>query len=294
MTSTAQKLVLGTVQLGMKYGLANTAGQPSKEEAFRMLDTAFEGGINTFDTASVYGSAEALLGEWIKARAAKGTVRVVSKGTPENFGEMEAEILASLKSLNLESLDGYLLPSQADMFANERLEALRHVRDMGLAAHVGVSVYEEHEALRALEAGLDYIQVPYNALDQRLDRADFFDRAKERGVTVFARSPFLQGLLLMQPEALPTHLSAARPHLDRFIQLSRQYGLSQLEAALLFSCGSRAQHVIFGAESQTQVAQILSIVERKEIPVDLLKEIRKSFQNVERNIIDPRLWTKPN
>ena len=286
------KLVLGTVQLGMSYGIANTAGQPSKEEAFRMLDTAFEGGINTFDTASAYGSAEALLGEWIKERAIKGTVRVVSKGTPENIGEMETEIRGSLKSLNLESLDGYLLHSQENMFTSERLEALRHVRDMGLTAHVGVSVYDEDEALRALEAGLDYIQVPYNVFDTRLDRVDFFDRAKEKGVTVFARSPFLQGLLLMDMESVPPHLSAARPHLEKFIEMSRRHGLSPLEAALLFAYNSRAQHVIFGAESSAQVADILSIIEGKKMPVDLRREIRESFRDVETAILDPRLWTK--
>ena len=87
-------------------------------------------------------------------------------------------------------------------------------------------------------------------------------------------------------------LKSARPHLERFIQLSHAYGLSQLEAALLFAYNSRAQHVIFGAESQMQVAQILSIVEHKEMPVDLLRDIRESFQDVERAIIDPRLWTK--
>lgn len=284
--------MLGTVQLGMPYGIANTAGQPSKEEAFKILDTAFAGGIHTFDTASAYGSAEELLGEWIEARAVKDAVSVVSKGTAETVEEMEVEIRGSLKRLNLESLDGYLLHSQADMCASERLEALRQVKEMRLATHVGVSVYSEDEALRSLEAGLDYIQVPYNVFDTRLDRVDFFDRAKEKGVTVFARSPFLQGLLLMDMESVPPHLSAARPHLEKFIEMSRRHGLSPLEAALLFAYNSRAQHVIFGAESSAQVADILSIIEGKKMPVDLRREIRESFRDVETAILDPRLWTK--
>ena len=294
MTSTAQKLVLGTAQLGMPYGLTNATGQPSKEEAFNILDTAWGGGIRFFDTASAYGSAEQLLGEWVEAREIKSEVCVVSKGTAKTNNEMEAEIRGSLKSLNLESLDGYLLHSQADMFTNERLEALRHVRQMGLAAHVGVSVYDEDEAQRALEADLDYIQVPYNVFDQRLDRVDFFDRAKAKDVVVFARSPFLQGLLLMNPDAVPSHLAVARQHLERFIEMSRRHNLSPLEAALLFAYGSRAQHIIFGAESCKQVAGAIGIIQNKTMPVDLIEEIRESFQDVDRSIIDPRLWTKHN
>ena len=39
------ELCLGTVQFGMKYGINNTLGQPSEENVFEMLDTAFENGI---------------------------------------------------------------------------------------------------------------------------------------------------------------------------------------------------------------------------------------------------------
>ena len=45
------RFVLGTVQLGMKYGLFNNHGQPNKEESFDILDTALAFGVNTFDTA---------------------------------------------------------------------------------------------------------------------------------------------------------------------------------------------------------------------------------------------------
>jgi len=125
-----------------------------------------------------------------------------------------------------------------------------------------------------------------------LERADFFDRAEASGATIFARSPFLQGLLLMVPEALPPHLAVARPHLEQFIEMSQRHNLSPLEAALLFACSSRAQHIIFGAESQVQVGEVLAIVKNKAMPVDLLEEIRESFQNLDSSIVDPRVWKK--
>ena len=259
-----------------------------------MLDTAFEGGINTFDTASAYGSAEELLGEWIEARKLAKSVYVISKLNGDVSGGIRAGIERSLKRLRIERFDGYLLHASQYMEDKDVMHELQKAKQDGLIEHIGVSVYDEVDAQKALDVGMDYVQVPYNVFDQRLERMDFFDNAEEKGVTVFARSPFLQGLLLMEPEALPPHLAVARPQLEQFIELSKQYGLSQLEAALLFAYSSRAQHVIFGAESQTQVAEILSIVERKEMPVDLEKEIRESFQNVERAILDPRLWTKQN
>ena len=48
-------MVLGTVQLGMNYGIANLDGKPDEEKSFSILRTALEGGINTLDTARAYG-----------------------------------------------------------------------------------------------------------------------------------------------------------------------------------------------------------------------------------------------
>ena len=45
------KLVLGTAQFGLHYGIANRAGQVSKEETGRILKRAEEAGIDTLDTA---------------------------------------------------------------------------------------------------------------------------------------------------------------------------------------------------------------------------------------------------
>ena len=53
---------LGTVQLGMPYGISNRSGQPSREIARQMLDTAYDLGVRALDTASDYGTSEEILG----------------------------------------------------------------------------------------------------------------------------------------------------------------------------------------------------------------------------------------
>ena len=82
-----KKLVLGTVQLGMKYGLCNTHGQPTQEESFSILDAALAAGIDTFDTAFAYGTAEDMLGAWMQERSLAGKVRVISKMKPHVLNE---------------------------------------------------------------------------------------------------------------------------------------------------------------------------------------------------------------
>lgn len=44
------RLILGTAQLGLNYGLANKSGKPDKLMAFEILNKALEYGIDAFDT----------------------------------------------------------------------------------------------------------------------------------------------------------------------------------------------------------------------------------------------------
>jgi aryl-alcohol dehydrogenase-like predicted oxidoreductase len=297
------KLVLGTVQLGMPYGLNNTSGQPSREGSLAILDAAFENGIDIFDTAHAYGSAEDVLGDWIMKRSREDGISVISKMKPHVLNEypdgakagevVEEQICKSLERLHLKSLDGYLLHSPYYMYVAHVIDGLQKAKKKGLVRNIGVSIYDEDEALQAVELGVDYIQVPYNALDQRLDRTEFFTLAKKNRITVFARSPFLQGLLLMDPSALPPHLSHARPLLENFITLTEKHGLSRVEACMLFvTAHCRAEHIVVGVESLTQLKEVTAAFSRKPSASDdiFVKEVADRFKNIERGIVNPSLW----
>lgn len=299
-----KKLVLGTVQLGMKYGLNNTHGQPTKEESFMILDKALASGIDTFDTAWAYGEAEDVLGAWIKERNLAGKIKIISKMKPHALNDypdgtkavdiVEMEVEKSLKRLGVKSLDGYLLHSPNYVYMNYIMEGLQKIKEKGLVKNIGVSIYDEPEALQAASLGVDYIQIPYNAFDQRLDSTLFFDLAKENNVTVFARAPFLQGLLLMQPQHLPAHLVFIAPHLEKFISICKKYNLSQGEASLAFSLENcRADYIVFGVETSEQLEQDIGVIKNlSKIPAGFIDEVKESFRELNRGAINPSLWSK--
>ena len=287
------RLVLGTVQLGMDYGVNNAHGVPSRDEAFAILDAALAGGINTFDTAASYGAAEDILGAWITERGAKD-VHVITKIRGDDPEGIRAEIQSSLKRLRIDRLDGCLFHDTKALHRTDSVDSLREAATKGLTSHIGASVYDEADARHALELDMQYVQVPYNALDQRLDRDDFFSAAKEKGVTVFARSPFLQGLLLMDPKRLLAHLSHTRPYLERFIEIAKRRELSQLAAAFGFSyLHCRAEHIVFGVDSLAQLKEILDVAGRTpSAPAPWIDELAATFKDVDRSVVDPRLWKK--
>lgn len=298
------KLVLGTVQLGMKYGLNNSVGQPTKEDSFLILDKALALGIEIFDTAWAYGVSEDVIGSWIKSRSLAGKIKVISKLKPHVLNDypdgtkssdiVRMELEKSLKRLSLDYLDGYLLHSPQYVYLNHVIAGLQKSKKDGIVKNIGVSIYDEAEALQAVELDIDYIQIPYNVFDQRLDATNFFDLAKKNKITVFARSPFLQGLLLMKPDQIPSHLTYLRPYLEKFIGLAAKYNLTPTEAALGFALGSRADHIVFGVDTKEQLIHNADIVKKSLSAVDkgLLVEIKESFKDLNKGAINPSLWNK--
>lgn len=303
MTTQKNKFVLGTVQLGTRYGINNATGQPSLDESFAILDSALSAGIDTFDTAQAYGDVEDIIGKWIRSRGTARKVKIISKMKPralESYPEgtaaadvVCAEVRKSLERLRINRLDGYLLHTPEHVYRDDVLEGLRRAKREGLVEHVGISIYDEPEALEAVRRRLEYVQVPYNAFDQRLDRTDFFELAEKAGVVTFARSPFLQGLLLMEPDRIPPNLAPARPLVEKFVKIAQRHRLSPLEAALVFAYRSRASYVVFGAETNAQLKEILAVGERlPSMDTDCVEEIQEAFPTVDRAIVNPSLWSK--
>ena len=58
-------ITLGTAQLTMPYGIANSNNNISKESAFSLLENALENGINTWDTSPPYGKSEEIIGDYL-------------------------------------------------------------------------------------------------------------------------------------------------------------------------------------------------------------------------------------
>lgn len=290
-------LCLGTVQLGMKYGVKNELGrQPTEEESFAVLRAAQKGGIQYLDTASAYGGAETLLGRFGVEKAGFKVISKLRPGLEDRTDENIVlwEIEASLRRLKVRQLYGYMLHYAEDMDNDAIVRGMMAAKGKGLVEHIGVSVYEPDEALRVVRSGMwDIVQIPYNVLDQRLDATDFFLLAERNHVKVFARSAFLQGLLLMEPGQLPYHLTKARPYIERFCQIIARHRYTSEEGAMLYSyCHPGIDYVVFGVDSEAQLVQNLKVCDMAETFDACWKELHSKFPEVPREIVVPSLWAR--
>ena len=101
------KLVLGTAQFGLDYGINNPKGKISSNEVFKIINFAKENGILFLDTASVYGDSEQVIGEYIKDNNVN--LQIITK--IKNIKELDN----SLRRLNLDEIYGCLLHNFNDL-----------------------------------------------------------------------------------------------------------------------------------------------------------------------------------
>ncbi len=293
----SRRLVLGTAQLGMDYGIANTSGKPDMGRAEAIIAQAWESGIRIFDTAQGYGNSEEVLGRALAELGLSDQALVITKLDPRvdlaDRKALHAAVDQSLNNLGLRQLAGLLLHSedQLEQWSNRAEKVLRELIDSGKVAALGVSVYTPARASQALGLDLmDLVQLPANILDHRFEQAGIFEKARETGRTVLIRSVFLQGLLLMEPEKVPDRVGFVRPLLNHITNLASASGLGQRELALgHIKFNYPDALVLFGAERPEQVAANAATWESlvpERVPV-----VGWDFgEDIEERVVNPSLW----
>ena len=108
---------------------------------------------------------------------------------------------------------------------------------------------------------------------------------------MFARSPFLQGLILMDEKEIPPHLSEIKKYSAKFEKIIKKYKLTKQEAALLFVFNNKnIDHPVFGAETVSQLIQNLKIIKKTANFSKCFSELENNFAGVKKIIISPNLW----
>ncbi len=286
----ADKIVLGTAQFGMHYGISNTRGQVPLEEVCRILADAHKNGITALDTAAAYGESESVLGQALEQT--KLRFDVVSKLPPIGAAsDVRREVEASLEKLRVEKLYGYMLHSFSTyQEMPEVMEALSLLQEEGLVGKVGISLYHPTEAETLLSRGVAFnlTQFPFNVFDQRFESV--LDQLQANQVEVHARSAFLQGLFFMEPQTLPPHLAGAGTKINELQQLARSAGIPLEAMLLLFVLLQPAiNRVTLGVNSLKDLQQNLAVGVYLQRIQEMLPELRGFRQNDE-NILLPYKW----
>jgi aryl-alcohol dehydrogenase-like predicted oxidoreductase len=287
MFKLAHKLVLGTAQFGMDYGIANLAGKPSKKDVFKIFDFAWEKGVRKFDTAPGYGS-EILLGEFIKANGLQDHIKVLTKiPSMENSNDYKVDISASIQT-SIKALgssmdvlffhnpkDSSLLSKNPNYFKNL-------LKEYSISS-IGVSVYDPDEVEAHVDSQFELcFQFPFNVLDRRFAHVDL-PKGKR-----YARSIFLQGLLASK-KRLRQGTSKELLKLQRdYHQILIDNNLDPISISISFvSQNNSVDYFLVGVDTIKQLSNILKKELYHNKIIDAIKSVGFECDD---KWLDPRKW----
>jgi aryl-alcohol dehydrogenase-like predicted oxidoreductase len=262
------RLALGTVQFGLNYGVANSDGMVSQDEASRVLSFARASGIDTLDTAAAYGESELVLG----AANVDGW-NIVTKLPPvAPEGKPVADWLTesvnrSLVRLGQHNLYGLLLHRPGQLLEQDGdvlYQSLQRLKREGIISKIGVSIYGPDELdVLCQNFDFDLVQAPFSVVDRRLISSGWMRRLQERGVELHVRSVFLQGLLLMRTANRPEKFMRWEALWRDWDAWLAESGLSATEACMRYALSHNGiAKIVVGVQSQEQLAEIVSAAEK--------------------------------
>lgn len=257
------RFVLGTVQFGQPYGIANRVGQVGYGEAESILRHAWGAGIDTLDTAIAYGDSERRLGEiGVRQWGVISKLPPVAEDCSDVAAWMDESVRCSLQRLAVPKLHGLLLHRSQELLgphAEELYRGLLSLRDRGKIGKIGVSIYDPEE-LGALLPRFDFdiVQAPFSIVDRRLAHTGWMARLHDQGAEIHVRSVFLQGLLLMPKGTRPAKFDRWRSLWNEWDHWSTTEG-SPLRACLRFVLSEPSiDRIVVGVDSLAQLQEILA------------------------------------
>jgi aryl-alcohol dehydrogenase-like predicted oxidoreductase len=296
-------LSLGTVQLGMDYGIHNANGKPSLETSFRILDAAMAAGINTLDTAAGYGNSEEVIGAWLKTIPEDQRPFIVTKAAKLDHSSLDAlradlkeRVKTSRERLGLSQLPLLMLHNCEDYLCDKENVKLvfEELKASGDILYSGISAYSNHDYGELAASGFDAVQIPVNIFDWGQIENGGLQKLKDSGMMIFVRSVYLQGLVFQNPETLPAHMAFCKETLVKFRTLCDKYQLSPAVLALSYALTlPGVTSLVLGSETVEQVQQNAQLLNTTvTLSPAQMAEIRENFLNTDIKVLNPGLWPK--
>ncbi len=259
----------------------------TQDEIQEILNEASRSCVLSIDTSPDYGDAELIIGQcdW------KGEIATKLVFRDESEIDLELRLRQSLDRLQVDSLDLVFIHNWDDLSKSQKIKAynfLNFMKNNDLVKSIGISTYSLNEVKSILSSKIRDIcvQINLNILDQRvaeLKSKKWQEKLLEKGIKLWGRSIFLQGVLL---DFSTNNPFLRHPDVEKFRDYSLSSDSDPYELCLSFPRQlGFLDAIVVGINSKVEM---LKIVESMSKPS---KNFEMSFlSSSDSALIDLRRW----
>lgn len=283
-----EKIILGTVQLGLNYGINNSTGKPTLKNSLAILNEAYQTQILNLDTSDSYGESQDVISRFSKKREFK----IFSKFSLEDGKSLASHLEQTLKILGLEQVEGYSFHRIEDFFNYKDQREVEALKASGKVKFLGVSLYSNDQLKQAIESPfIDLIQLPLNLLDNLKMKDGLIELAKSKGKTIHIRSVFLQGLFFKKAHQLTGNLKPLKKNLSQINEIAQKNVLTVEELALGYALNLKhIDGVLIGVENLEQLKRNEEIIKNLKYNFSLNNKIEEIVVE-DRVLLNPSVWS---
>jgi hypothetical protein len=243
----------------------------SRKEAERVVEYAYEKGINYFDTARAYGDSEEKIGAALKD--VRDDVIIATKTHQRTKEEAaRAGLKQSLRNLQTDRIDLVQLHGidsektlQKAIDSDGSLAALEEAKAQGKVDYIGISGHNPYVLERAIATGkFDTVLVPLNVLERKATEK-LIPLAKELDVGIIIMKALGGcGAPLQYPQRGGRFLGKPEedwPDPSEFLTHFGRDGFERSQRSLRFVLAHSIDTVIPGLRSEEQVNYVVKVAE---------------------------------
>ena len=283
----AKKIILGSANVNSCYGLGKN--KIKAREFISLMNLAFEKGVKTIDTSPVYNNAEIIIG---KSKKKFNVITKIPK-IPHNIKKIDLEGWIKKNFFNSnkiikKKIYGILIQNAEILLSNKAdivYDTLLNLKKKHTFKKIGISIYNfKTLELVTKKFAIDFVQLPYNILDQRFSKKKIIKIVKKKKIEIHARSIFLQGLLTNTKIHLPKKLSNLEKGLKRWRRWIKDKNINPAHACIDFVLRNKnIDKLVIGFNSKNNLEDALKF-----------KKTKLNFNSlkikINQNLLDPRKW----
>lgn len=284
-----EKIVIGTAQFGMNYGINNKKGQIKEKEITKILNFALQNGISILDTAPSYGNSEKILGNYFQKNTSK-SFKVVTKISHKN-NSLEEQLFSSLKNLKIKKIDCLMFHSfKVYNRYKDQISFFLKKYQNSLFNELGISLYTNREILSILDNPyISRVQVPFNLLDNAYRKEKLLLELKSKGKKIDARSIFLQGLFFKKTKNISPFFNPLKKELNQINKIVSENNFTTEDLAIHYVLSKNyIDRIVLGVDSLLHLKKNIESVE-KNFPFNSLEKI-DSLEVLNYKLLNPSNW----
>ena len=305
---TISEIGFGTAQIGgMSHIGGRHVGYPIIEtsKALKILNNAYDIGINFYDTSDKYGDgkAERLLAKVFSGKRDRvvyatkcGITATGNRCFEKKY--VKSRLEQSLRNLKTTYIDVYLLtkPDMTLIESEEIYELLNDLKSEGKIRFSGISTGTDEETLKLVSDNqVDTLQIFYNLLHIKPNQL-FIKNAFDSGIGLMVRSPLSSGLLTGKYNYDTTfakgdnrsyflHGQILKSRVDIVAKIKKHFQLNSEYSILHFSLNyllsnSKISTIVVGINKISQFYDILKVFKTQRMKADEVLEVEKFMVNI--------------